>query len=173
MGFILSYNTTNDTLNGVLNIEGLDFELRNNTEINTIFEGISHPDSNTFNCHFSQEPTQQQTTTVNNIVNAHEGNAPAELVVKNTVKNAIEFGNNLIVEFASENVLLGITQVGKTKEVADYLADLMRYAQTGSLYEVINEVDRLIDAGLPVNLEPFITETKMNAFKQQVVDYLS
>lgn len=89
------------------------------------------------------------------------------------VGNAISFGQQLIVEFASENVLMGITQAGKTRDVADYLSNLMRYAQSGSLYEVINEVDRLIAEGLPSSLEPFITETRMNSFKQKVVDYLS
>jgi len=111
-------------------------------------------------------------TQLDSVVFAHN-HLSAKQVVKYTVKAAIEFGNNLVVDFASENVLMGITQAGKTKEVADYLADLMRYAQTGSLYEVIAEIDRLIAAGLPTNLEPFITESRMNTFKQQVIDYLS
>lgn len=99
-------------------------------------------------------------------------NSP-EFLVKQSIEGAIKFGQAMLVDFATENVLLGITQLGKTKEVSDYLADVTRYIQTGSLYEVINEIDRLIAAGLPVELEPFITESRLLLFKQKIVDYLS
>lgn len=89
------------------------------------------------------------------------------------VKSAIDFGNELIIGFAAENVSMGITQAGKTKAVADYLVNVTRYAQTGSLYEVINEINRLSDAGLPSELAPFITQTRLDAFKQKIVNYLS
>lgn len=89
------------------------------------------------------------------------------------VKDGINFGNDLIIAFAAENVSMGITQAGKTKAVADYLVDVTRYAQTGALYEVINEVDRLSTAGLPPELAPFITQTRLDAFKQKILDYLS
>jgi len=111
-------------------------------------------------------------TLLDQLIGAHTHLAPEE-VVKNSVKSAIEFGNELIITFASENVLMGITQAGKTKEVADYTADIMRYAQSGALYEVMAEADRLIAAGLPVDLEPFITEPRLLAFKQKVQDYLT
>jgi hypothetical protein len=77
-----------------------------------------------------------------------------------------------MVEFASENVMMGITQAGKTKEVANYLTDVARHIQTGSLYEVINEIDRLKIEGLPQDLSPFITETRLDRFKQKILDYL-
>lgn len=95
-----------------------------------------------------------------------------EIVVKEKIENAIIFYNNLMVDFATENVLMGITQLGKTKEVADYLQNVMRYGQSGSLYEVINEVDSLILAGIPVGLSPFVTEQRLNDMKAQVSAYL-
>ena len=121
---------------------------------------------------FNEELSIEEQNILDSLVSNHNFLSPAD-EVKIVVSNAIVFGQNLIVEFASENVLMGITQAGKTKDVADYLADLMRYAQTGSLYEVIAEVDRLIAAGLPANLEPFITQSRMESFKQKVVDYLT
>lgn len=98
---------------------------------------------------------------------------PIELVVQQKIVDAIKFGHNLTVKFATENVLMGITQAGKTKEVSDYLADVTRYCQTGSLYEVINEIDRLIASGIPTNLSPFITVDRLNEFKQSTLDYLN
>jgi hypothetical protein len=107
-----------------------------------------------------------------------------ELIVKNhnikkdkkfynaVINSAINFGHKIMVEFASENVMMGITQAGKTKEVANYLTDVARHIQTGSLYEVINEIDRLKIEGLPQDLSPFITETRLDRFKQKILDYL-
>lgn len=89
------------------------------------------------------------------------------------IENAVQFGNTLMIKFASENVLMGITQAGKTRAVADYLADATRYTQTGSLYEVVHEIDRLLGEGLPQELEPFITASRMNQIKQDILDYLS
>lgn len=89
------------------------------------------------------------------------------------VKRAVEFGQELMIRFAGENVALGITQAGKTKEVADYLADVTRYLQTGSLYEVINEIDSLILAGIPSELSPYITQVRMEEFKSKVNNYLT
>lgn len=94
-------------------------------------------------------------------------------IIQIKIIEAIKYGQNLIVEFAAENVMSGITQAGKTKDVADYLQDVTRYLQTGSLYEVINEIDRLIQYGVPLELEPFVTVDKLNDFKQKVVGFLS
>jgi hypothetical protein len=122
--------------------------------------------------HTASALSQQDLDAIAAIVASHDPSSPNEWAIQ-IISGAINFANGLIIEFAGENVAMGITQAGKTKAVADYLADLMRYAQSGSLYEVVNEIDRLILAGLPVDLEPFITETRMLAFKQRILDYLT
>lgn len=95
-----------------------------------------------------------------------------EKQVKSIVIDAKRFGDDLIITFATENILMGITQAGKTKAVSDYLADVTRYAQTGSLYEVVNEIDRLIALGIPSDLAPYVTTQRMTDFKQKVLGYL-
>jgi hypothetical protein len=122
--------------------------------------------------HASEELTGTQLSEIENIALSHDPIDMAE-IIKQTIGDAMNFGNNLILEFAAENVLLGITQAGKTKAVADYLADVTRYAQTGSLYEVLNEIHRLESLGLPQNLEPFVTQARINLFKQKILDYLT
>lgn len=116
--------------------------------------------------HYNDDVLEQD---IINIVNTHSYNSQ----ILKVVQKAIKFGNDLIISFATENVIMGITQTGKTKAVADYLADMMRYAQSGSLYEVMAEVDRLIASGIPQELAPFVTEARLTQFKQKVLAYLN
>lgn len=174
MSVVLTYSKTLDISSQALNLEGLDYSIRQNSVLSSIFEGLSQDNnSSDFNCHFLLSLTVEQIQELENIILTHNGYPPTALSAQNAIKNAINFGNQLIIEFASENVLMGITQAGQTKAVADYLVDVTRYAQTGALYEVINEVDRLSTAGLPPELAPFITQTRLDEFKQKILDYLS
>lgn len=149
-------------------------KLQSEVEASNINKNIMNMvDSNTeFIVVFDQDLSVEEKNELDSIVSNHNF-LTIEEEIQLRVKAAINFGQELIVNFASENVLMGITQAGKTKDVADYLANVMRYAQSGSLYEVINEVDRLILEGIPANLDPFVNEARMNAFKQKIVDYLS
>lgn len=109
---------------------------------------------------------------IDEVVAAHQPILVSEIAVQR-ITAAIEFGNKLVIEFAADNVALGITQAGKTKEVVDYCGNMLRYIQSGSLYEVIHEVDKLIAAGIPSGLAPFVTADKLEAFKQKIVDFLA
>ena len=95
-----------------------------------------------------------------------------EKQVKSKIIDAKRFGDDLITLFVTENVLMGITQAGKTKPVADYLQNVMRYIQTGSLHEVVNEVNSLINAGVPLDLNPFVSAERLDMFKQKIINYL-
>lgn len=158
------------TLRGQVNLDKLQTEIEGSNITKTVMNKVDT--GSEFAVVFDQELTSQEISELDTLVANHNFLTQAE-EVRMVVSGAIAFGNELIVDFAAENVLMGITQAGKTKDVADYLSDLMRYAQTGSLYEVINEVDRLIAAGLPVDLEPFVTLARMQNFRQRVVDYLA
>jgi hypothetical protein len=121
--------------------------------------------------HLNNPLSFEQEQQILQIIEAH---SPLDMTeqVRQIVRNAINFGVDLIEVFATENILMGITQAGKTKAVSDYLSDVTRYAQTGSLYEVINEIDRLIALGIPLDLAPFVTVARMADFKQKVLNYL-
>lgn len=93
--------------------------------------------------------------------------------VQGIIADAMDFGKQLMVEFSAENVLLGITQAGKTKEVLVFLAEIKNAMDTGSLYTAMNEIDGLISNGLPQDLAPFITEQRLLGFKTKIQGYLS
>lgn len=67
----------------------------------------------------------------------------AQQVYTTVVQNAINGFNTMMVQFAVSNILLGITQAGKTQLIADTLADVMRYGQSGSLYAVISALEAI------------------------------
>ena len=120
---------------------------------------------------FDDDLSPGEIATLDGILAAHIGD-PVH-VYASVVQNAIQFFHDAMVVYAAENITMGITQAGKTKDVSDYLVPVMTYGQTGSLYEVINEIDALIAGTVPGDLSPFVTEARLLAFKQKMVDYLT
>jgi hypothetical protein len=110
--------------------------------------------------------------TLNDIVQNHT-TAEGLTLYKNLITSAMKFGHYLLIEFAAENVSMGITQANKSKAVLDYLLHVKEALDTGSLYVAISEIDTLVSGGIPIDLDPFVTEARMLAFKQKIVDYLT
>lgn len=92
--------------------------------------------------------------------------------VQNIISKAMDFGKQVMVEFSAENVLMGITQQNKTKQVITFLNDVKNAMDTGSLYIAIDEIDKIVNLGIPEELSPFITEERLMIFKQKIQSYL-
>lgn len=101
-------------------------------------------------------------------------NPTSQEIVTSKIIAAITFGNNMIVQAAVENVLLGITQANKTKDVSDYLERLQLYLRTGSLYAALQEINSLLaDSNrASLNLSPFVTDDRLNAYKASITTFL-
>jgi hypothetical protein len=95
--------------------------------------------------------------------------AEAQIALKQTVQAAINFGQQLLVDFAAENIQLGITQDGMTKTVRQNMAEVMSAISTGSLYDAIEEID-----AIPAEAkdDKYITDERLAVYKQRIVDYL-
>lgn len=94
---------------------------------------------------------------------------PIDLVVQDTIRKAIYFGNNVIVEAATENVLLGITQFNMTGTVRKVLSQVNSALSTGSLYDAIDEI-RAIP---PENKDArFVTDARLLATINKIETYL-
>lgn len=136
---------------------------------------LPHPTNDTVAAAVNDKVDQTGLTLINKTSAILSGYVEGDVnqALQEIVRNAIDFFNGMMIKAAAENIAIGITQQGKTKEVADYLSDVMRYGQSGSLYEVINEIDSLIAATVPPSLSPFVNEERLLNFKQQILDYLS
>lgn len=91
------------------------------------------------------------------------------------VQNAIIFGQNLTIQFATQNIMSGITQSGKTQAVLDYASDLYTYLSTGSLYVAITEIQTMIadTSDAKTALAPFITNSILYSYMNQIQGYLN
>lgn len=89
--------------------------------------------------------------------------------VRTVINKAITFGAQLTIEFASDNVLNGITQAGKTRLIADACQKAFYYLSTGSLYEARAE---MLSITLTSDMAPFLTRSRVIDFVNKIETYL-
>lgn len=93
----------------------------------------------------------------------------SEYNLKRIVEGALGKGQALIQEFITENLVLGITQAGKTKEVRQAMAEVTSCLMTGSLYDAIDEL-RLIPT--EAKDATFITDVRILSYINKIESYL-
>lgn len=89
--------------------------------------------------------------------------------VEFAIANAVAFGQHLMIKFAADNVMLGITQAGMTATVRTVMAASIQCLQTGSLYDAIAQVKAIPAESKDAT---FITDARLLAFVNLVEDYL-
>jgi hypothetical protein len=117
---------------------------------------------------FTSSLTLEEQTTLQEIVENHDPLDNLDFV-RGLVSSAADFGREITITFAAENVAMGITQQGKTKLIADVCKDAMYYLQTGSLYEAEAEMGRI---EVTEDMSPFLTELRIKDFRNKIRSYL-
>lgn len=87
--------------------------------------------------------------------------------LKSIVKKARQFGQDLMDEFATENILLGITQEGKTEEVLTKMSSIILSLQSGSLYVAIDQIKKFQGKD-----EKYLTDPRLLAFLNKIENYV-
>lgn len=95
--------------------------------------------------------------------------AKVQLGIEGVVTAATQFGQGLMISFAAENVMLGITQDGKSGEILTKLQGILAAVQSGSLYEVITRVRSIPVEDYDIK---YITHDRLLAFIHRIEDYL-
>jgi len=85
------------------------------------------------------------------------------------VSAAMVFGQQMLIRVAAENVRLGITQAGKTRQVRETLGDIVLCLLTGSLYDAMSLV-RAIPADKKD--DTFITDARLLSFINEIEAFL-
>jgi len=94
---------------------------------------------------------------------------PLTYICDSIIIPARQFGQTLINRFAAENVLLGITQAGKTNYVRKALREITDCLNSGSLYDAIYEC-RQIPSEAKDNI--FITDARLLCMINEIERYL-
>jgi hypothetical protein len=92
----------------------------------------------------------------------------AQAVAKRVLE-AIQEGNKLIHEFATENVMLGITQDNMTAQVLDNMGPVLIALQTGSLYPAMDRI-----RAIPAESKDakYITDARLLNYLNKIQQYL-
>ena len=85
------------------------------------------------------------------------------------VRKAQAFGQGLMTKFAAENVMLGITQDGKTGEVLDKMTGVVNAMQSGSLYEAIARAKAIPQSEYD---SKYVTNARLYSFINEIERYL-
>jgi hypothetical protein len=95
--------------------------------------------------------------------------AAIDLATQIAVKAAIDFGSQLLVDFASENIILGITADNMTKTVRQNMSEIILALQTGSLYDAIDEID-----AIPAESKDgkYITDARLQEYRDKITNFL-
>jgi hypothetical protein len=88
----------------------------------------------------------------------------------NILTPAMVFGNELIKEFASENIAMGITQDGLTSWVRDIAADIMGAVSTGSLYDAMVHIKHIDPSEYDTK---YITAARLLSYLNKIEAYLN
>lgn len=94
----------------------------------------------------------------------------AQQIVQAKIQNAINGFNAMLIQYAALNVLSGITQAGKTQLIADTLADVQRYGQSGSLYAAITALQAV---QITPEMAPFLTADVITSLINQTLAVLA
>jgi hypothetical protein len=124
--------------------------------VNTYFEN----DLMYAEVHTTQELTIEEQSTLTALITTHT-TLDMETIIRAKVNKSINGANEIIRQFATENILMGITQAGKTKLIADSMSSVMYYCQTGSLYEVLTALNTI---NITPEMSPFLTTARRDAY---------
>lgn len=89
--------------------------------------------------------------------------------VKQAVDAAVNFGSELMKDFATENILMGVTQDNKAGDLLTALAPIQPALTSGSLYELIKGLK-----AIPEDLrdQKYLTDARILGLVNKVETYL-
>lgn len=90
---------------------------------------------------------------------------PIEIKIKNKILAAMDFGKNLIVEYATSNILSGFT-IEQIQYIVQQTMTVQIALNTGSLYVALDELSKI-----PID-DSIITIARIAEFRHKIQDYL-
>lgn len=73
---------------------------------------------------------------------------------------------NMVIQFAAENIAMGITQAGKTQLISGALNEVNTYGSTGSLWQAYAA---LSNVKITPDMAPYLTADRIQWMKNQMI----
>jgi hypothetical protein len=96
-------------------------------------------------------------------------NDPFQFVKTTILVPARAFGNEIIDDFAAENIVLGITQAGLTNHVRKTCKEVTDALRSGSLYDALHEVRQIPEQAKDPT---FLSNSRLLVFVNKIETYL-
>jgi len=112
---------------------------------------------------YSRDLNESELTQINSIVSSHTA-IDYNAIVYNSISNAMDFGRQIMIEFGTENVLLGAT-TEQIKNVVVKLTKIQTLLVGGALHTALEELD-------VVEPDVFLTQQRLDSFKNKIRAYL-
>lgn len=156
-----------------VNVIKLQREIENVLAFIPIFGHVEYaPEDQDLKIFFKEELSAMFKNELDQIVNSHDASSDPIGQAHNSIRSMKRFGENIMDEYAAENMVTGITAAGKSEAVLDYFDDVMQALKTGSLDVVIRKLSAKLTAGVPAELSPFVTEFKIQQMISRIVRFL-
>ena len=151
-----------------VNVDKLEKEILDSS-ILAVLSYINHYDINLTVVFTSNLSTEEQSV-LSTLVTTHTSTESTYDSIKNSVLiPARELGQQIINDSATENIMLGITQAGKTSIVRKALREVVDCLVTGSLYDAIAEIRAIPQESYD---STFITPVRMLKIINKIETYL-
>lgn len=111
-----------------------------------------------------EELTNEEIDVLSDIIINHT-TTDLEVIIKNKILAAMDFGRNLMAQYGAQNVLAGynVTQIQTIMEATEKVQAALN---TGSLYVALNEIENIEPDGV------LITQATLDNFRHKIQDYL-
>lgn len=96
-------------------------------------------------------------------------------IIQNDIVNAQAFGDQLLLNYGTQNVILGIsTQPAMSVAVSTYLGNLLNLLSGGSLLGAVDQINTYIadTSSTKTALSPFVTNDVLYNYLNQIQTYL-
>lgn len=93
---------------------------------------------------------------------------------RNTIRNAIEKGQQLVEDFATESIVLGINQANMSGPVRRAMQDVVNSLLTGALYDSVSSIKTVRDdiQGNTALTDVFLSDTRLLKYLNELEAFL-
>lgn len=86
------------------------------------------------------------------------------------VQAAYTSWTGMVQQFATENIVMGITQAGKTQLIADALQQVLLYGSSGSLWQAYAALSNVV---ITPEMAPFLTADRIEYMRNVMIQIIS